>query len=426
MMKIYKVFILMSAIILSVSIFSVSAEGQRNGPQGQNDRKPKEEKSLKERYSIEQAISDKAQLMTIAFNGLAFMTGDLGSDSFFPPGKLTDFFGFQYSRDVDEGELGHNMTFLPIIADNVYYILNEEQEQKLYDLAAEQEQIVQSYALGRFPLMKAFRRLQEGDLPSGTTGLDKESVAEYSSELYKIDSELSYRRAQVMGEIIYSLDAHQVAQLDEMAAGSSLTWKVYEEQVDKRSISHEAHVLMMTYGSELFSWYAGDIDSDVYYCPERHGTYFGSFYMKDIPAMGNPDYTIGMEITGDKGAIFLEKLDMDQREKIADLVDLQRENLIKMTDLRREISIELRRFMIGESVDYDVIMEKMALYGKLDGENVYHFATNFVDVYQSLSKEKVDELFILRDLFEYSTDGAFIFSDEVDMPEIMNTDFLFR
>jgi len=418
--------LVLCALILSVSIFSISAQGQRKEPQGQNDRKPPEGKSLKERYNNDQMISDKAQLHTIAFNGLAFMTGDLGSDSFFPPGKLTDFFGFQYLRDVDEGELGHNMTFLPIIADNVYYILNEEQEQKLCDLAAEQEQLVQSYALGRFPLMKAFRRLQSSDLPSGTTGLNKEAVAGYSSELYKIDSELSYRRAQVMGEIIYSLNDNQRAQLDEMAAGSSLTWKVYEEQVDKQSISHEAHVLMMTYGSELFSWYAGDIDSDVYYCPERHGTYFGSFYMKDMPAMGNPDYTIGMEITGDKGALFLDKLDTNQRVKITGLVDLQRENLLKMTDLRKEISTELRKFMIGESVDYDLIMEKMALYGKLDGENVYHFANNFVDVYQSLSKEKLDELYILRDLSEYSTEGAFIFSDEVEMPEVINTDFLFR
>lgn len=43
-------------------------------------------------YSIEQAISDKAQLSTIAFDALAFFTGNLGSDSFFPPGKVADFF----------------------------------------------------------------------------------------------------------------------------------------------------------------------------------------------------------------------------------------------------------------------------------------------------------------------------------------------
>ncbi|MCP4994904.1 MAG: hypothetical protein GY934_14140, partial [Gammaproteobacteria bacterium] len=49
-------------------------------------------------YNIEQALSDRAQGMTIAFDALAFLTGDLGSDSFFPPGKVADFWGFQYMR----------------------------------------------------------------------------------------------------------------------------------------------------------------------------------------------------------------------------------------------------------------------------------------------------------------------------------------
>jgi len=45
----------------------------------------------------------------------------------------------------------------------------------------------------------------------------------------------------------------------------------------------------MTYASEMFSWYAGSVEADVYFCPERHATYFGSFYMKDIPAMGKQE-----------------------------------------------------------------------------------------------------------------------------------------
>lgn len=41
-----------------------------------------------QRYSIEQAISDQAQLHTIAFNGLAFLTGDEGSATFIPQASL--------------------------------------------------------------------------------------------------------------------------------------------------------------------------------------------------------------------------------------------------------------------------------------------------------------------------------------------------
>ena len=48
------------------------------------------------RHNIEQATSDRAQLTTIAFDALAWMTGDFCRDTFLPPGKVTDYFGFQF------------------------------------------------------------------------------------------------------------------------------------------------------------------------------------------------------------------------------------------------------------------------------------------------------------------------------------------
>lgn len=70
-------------------------------------------------YTLSQAMSDQAQLDTIAFDGLAFVTGSAGADTFFPPGKVADYFGFQYMRDVDKAGYGHNTTFLPKAADNI-------------------------------------------------------------------------------------------------------------------------------------------------------------------------------------------------------------------------------------------------------------------------------------------------------------------
>ena len=40
-------------------------------------------------------ISDQAQSATIAFDGLAFVTGSFCAQTFYPPGKVADFFGFQ-------------------------------------------------------------------------------------------------------------------------------------------------------------------------------------------------------------------------------------------------------------------------------------------------------------------------------------------
>jgi hypothetical protein len=49
-------------------------------------------------FTIDQTLSDGAQRNTITFDALAFITGDLGADSFFPPGKVADFWGFQSSE----------------------------------------------------------------------------------------------------------------------------------------------------------------------------------------------------------------------------------------------------------------------------------------------------------------------------------------
>ena len=57
-------------------------------------------------YTITQTISDQAQVTTLAFDGLAMMTGNLDSQSFFPPGKVADYTGFQYLRDNDPDVTG--------------------------------------------------------------------------------------------------------------------------------------------------------------------------------------------------------------------------------------------------------------------------------------------------------------------------------
>ncbi len=74
--------------------------------------------------TIEDSLSEEAQKKTIAFSGLAFLTGDLCSDTFFPPGKVSDFFGFQYLRDNDSDEMGHNTDFAHTIGLSVLAILS--------------------------------------------------------------------------------------------------------------------------------------------------------------------------------------------------------------------------------------------------------------------------------------------------------------
>ena len=377
------------------------------------------------RYTIEQAVSDKAQLNTIAFDGLAFLTGDFGGDTFLPPGKVSDYFGFQYMRDIDAKEGGHNTSFLTKIACNMLAILTPEQMAQLRALAAAQENDIRRFAELRFPLIQAFRRNLDGELPAGSRGLSREAVLAYSADLYELDGKLTLQRAQVMGAIIHGFTAAQKAALAPLKFGDSRTWPDLPETLDKRSMSHEMNVALMTYASEMFSWYAGTVEADTYFCPERHGMYFGGFGMKTAPAMGKKNYSISTSLTGDSGESFLATLTSDQRPRIADLVNLQRKDLQEIVQTRRAIATELRHFQSDETVDSAKILALSRRYGQLDGNLSYLYATAFAAVGQSLTAAQKETLQGLRNTNPADPKGPFLYSTVIKTPTIRNTDFLF-
>jgi hypothetical protein len=376
-------------------------------------------------YSIEQAMSDNAQLSTIAFSGLAFITGSSGADTFFPPGKVADFFGFQYMRDVDTAGYGHNTTFLTRVANNVLYILNDAQKAKLVALAKEQAPLYINFAYNRFALTNAFRRNLEGKIPVGSTGLDARAVSQYTASLYKIDADLCYNRAVVVGGIINSFTAGQKSYLEKMQFNNYSTWpEIEEDESLKRSMTNNEFIAVMTYASELFSWYKGGLDADAYFCPERHGTYFGGFYMKDYPAMHNPDYFISTAITGNSGKEFLNILNSEQRELIAGIIDEQRAALKEIAQIRTAVSLELRRAIGGGNIDKAKVYSLIRRYGDLDGGMSALYASRFAAVNKTLTAAQRSALVKLRNL-DVVPQGAYRFSTPVSMPEIINTDFLF-
>ena len=397
--------------------------GPRTMPEPSEHRPPKQDQGSQ--YSIEQAVSDRAQLHTIAFDGLAFLTGDFGLDTFLPPGKVSDYFGFQYMRDIDAKQGGHNTSFLTRIANNMLAILNDDQKAQLLALGKEQQNDIRRFAEMRLPLIKAFRRNLEGDLPAGSKGLDKNAVIAASAKLYELDGLLAYQRAKVMGGILHGLSDRQKAALAKLKFGDSGTWPDLPEQLDKRSMSHEANVAVMTYASEMFAWYTGSLEADTYFCPERHGMYFGGFGMKTAPAMGKRNYSISTSLTGDSGEAFLAVLTDSQRKLITDLVDLQRQNLAEIVKTRGVIAAELRRFLKGESADKDKVLSLSKRYGELDGEMSYLYATAFAKVGKTLTAGQKEKLAKLRTSNPSDPKGPFLYSSPINTPIIENTDFLF-
>ena len=91
--------------------------------------------------------------------------------------------------------MGHNTSFLTRVACNALRILNDAQLATIKNLASSQVENVNLYAWKRYPLMKAFRRLLDGNVPAGTTGLIVDAVKSASSDRYLLDGQVSYGRA---------------------------------------------------------------------------------------------------------------------------------------------------------------------------------------------------------------------------------------
>jgi phosphatidylethanolamine-binding protein (PEBP) family uncharacterized protein/Spy/CpxP family protein refolding chaperone len=374
---------------------------------------------------MEQTLSDQGQQATIAFDALAFLTGEACSDTFLPPGKVADYAGFQYLRDNDATEMGHNTDFVTRAADNVLSILNDDQLAQFVALSKTEAPLTTQYGYMRFPLTKAFRAQLEGTIPTGSSGLDKAAVMAYSAKLYDVDASISLERAKTYASVIRSLNQTQRSYLDKMASGGMKTWPVVDASAVLKNSGQDNSVAMRTYTSEMFAWYAGDVESDVYFCPERQATYFGSFYMKDRPAMGNSGYSISTTLTGDSGQEFLGLLTTTQKEKITSLVDLQRADLNEIVAKRTAIATELRTALTGDTIDESLVRSLSARYGELDGEISYYYATHFTEVGKTTTSEQKQKMIALRNLDGYVCEGAYLYSQVISMPQNIPSDFLF-
>jgi hypothetical protein len=362
-------------------------------------------------FTMAQTLSDGAQRTTLAFSGLAMMTGNLEAQSFFPPGKVADYTGFQYLRDNDPDNMGHNTSFLTRVANNVIFILNDSQMAKLKALATAQLTQIDLYGYKRFPLMKAFRRVLDGDIPSGSSGLNLNAIRKASRELYALDGQISFDRAVLYADLMRSMDSTQKAYLDAMKGKGWKSWPdITDEQVRAKmsGLPQGTAVAVMTYASDLFSWYAGSLEADVYFCPERHGTYFGSFYIKDAPAIGHEGYSIDEQLTATAGAALSDAakgyVTQDQATAMSSLVTKQKDNLYASTtsnivQTRTRIATLLRSLLTGTGSADAVraeVLRLSAIYGELDGENNHAYATVFAQVFKTLTPDQKTRLAALR------------------------------
>ena len=376
-------------------------------------------------FDITQTLSDGAQGHTIAFDGLAFLTGNFCACSFIPPGKVADYFGFQYMRDNDVTQMGHNSDFQAVVSNNLLYVLDSAQKALIVSVAQTQVPMISQYAYDRFPLIDAFIRMRDNNMPTGSPGLDKQAIKNYSAQLYRLDGRISIQRAQLYATIINALNLQQKHYLDSIYALGMQNMPVLPLQIDKTHLTNNEFVAVMTFAGDIYSWYVGNTSADVYFCPERQGNYFGGFYVKDAPAMGNPNYSIDTTLTQNGGQRFLDALTVPQALLITELVDTQRTVLYTLFDRRTDISNLLRGYLVNNTVDTSAVLNLSETYGALDGEISYYYATNFSKVNWTLTSIQRDTLDSIRNLNDFPCVGAYLYSDTIGVPNFINTDFFF-
>jgi phosphatidylethanolamine-binding protein (PEBP) family uncharacterized protein len=232
------------------------------------------------------------------------------------------------------------------------------------------------------------------------------------------------------------MDASQKAVIAAMKGKGSATW-TQPASVPVLQQYGQYGVELRTYAGEMFAWYAGSLAADTYFCPERQGTYFGSFFMKDVKAMHNPSTTIDSNMTANMGDAFLAALDTTQREAISGLTAAQKADLTALVTKREQISVALRALTsAGGTVDEAAVLELARQYGELDGEISWLYATRFSAVGRSLTAAQVATLTALRKQATAEADGSadydltcghgFLYSAPLSSaPVVMDTDFMF-
>jgi hypothetical protein len=128
------------------------------------------------------------------------------------------------------------------------------------------------------------------------------------------------------------------------------------------------------------------------------------------------------------GQAFIQMLTPAQSALLEEIVTSEYPHLLAIVDTRAAISTELRRSLNGEAIDSEKVLQLMETYGREDGALVYYFARNFALINATLIAEQKSQLMDMRYDMLGNREPAqpFLYSKEIDMPEIPNTDFLFK
>jgi hypothetical protein len=378
---------------------------------------------------IGQTLGKAGQVNTLAASALGWFTGDLCADTFFPPGELIDFWGFQYLRDTDADEMGHNSNFAAKATYAVVNVLNTTQKMWLLDLAyAQAGQLgISSLSLanktsatydaavyGRLPFQLAVRDAR-------ALNMNKTRVMAYSGEMYASMGRLAIERAKLYARLWKSLNSSQMTLLDSYTSFNHLPNKTVDSTASKVN-GQWIGLLYGTFAGDFLAWYKGNSVADAYFAPERVASYFGLFYMKDIISLQMNAYgvstTISSEITGDYGENLRNQLTNAQDWNMDHLLDLELPHAYQYYYARVNATRLLRQFLSVGYADEALILSLAREMGEHDGAISYYASMALNNISRSLDSTQLASFASIKQSGIPACSGYWYLSYNYPMPAV--------
>eukprot|EP00808_Paulinella_micropora_P025307 g7364.t1 len=392
---------------------------------------------------FDSSLRSIVMLKTWGYAGLAWLTGNLCSDSFLPPGKVGEMMGFQFTRDSEPNGLGHNSMFSDYISQHVFSLLTDEQLLTLSAPWREQSYVDLTIAMvsARQPLNYELRKLIAH--PANPSLLNLSAVVSYWQDWQEMDGKVTIRRAKALGAVIRSLNASMLADIRTFTVPKANTpaqptalWETNRLRFQRLGIqggftrtlwtgeTMNDNSLLVTLGNQLMSWISEGDYADIYFAPEQVADLFGAFYLKDLEIFNvHAGSTVNLDETADRGQAFLDMLPPALYTKLAGVaaaaVSWPNGQLAQMYNIRANISHALRALQTGTALaDEAAVLALFREHGRVDGELIAQCAKIFAEIYWALDRDGFCKLHALRppSIPEAECPGAWFLASQIKTP----------
>jgi hypothetical protein len=352
----------------------------------------------------------------------------LCADTFFPPGELIDFWGFQWIRDTDVDGQGHNSNYAAYAANAILNVLNDTQKGWILDHSYTQVGVLNISSISLANMTSStYDGLVYGRLPfqmavrdSRALNMVKSRVVKYFGSMYLLAGRVAISRAKLFVRLKNSLNPTQLQTLNSYTGFYSFPSTSTDTFCSKANGEYVG-LMYKTVAGDFLAWFKGNQLRDAYFAPERVASYFGLFYLKDIISLERNalglSTTIDSALTGNYGLNLQKLLNGDQRPFMTNLLNSELPYAYKLYYARSNITSLLRGFVSG-SVNETLILSFAKQIGEYDGAISYFAALALNGIKATLNQTQVANFASLIEEEIPKCEGYYYLSYNLPMPAV--------